>query len=167
MPSGLILGGAIYLVQKPPSRLPVVHINIFFQVLAVSAAEVFVCWGLFGTMTGAFMASYMIIPPIILSGFLSALVFGLYHLGHSPPFNNGKMILFLTVVGLFTSMFFFISRNLFGTLLFHNFLGMKGVIGSLRDQERLEEYNRLKPVLIIQGLTALLIMVVIVVLVRM
>jgi hypothetical protein len=35
------------------------------------------------------------------------------------------------MIGLVTSVFFFISRDLYGTIAFHNFLGILGVIRAL------------------------------------
>lgn len=37
----------------------------------------------------------------------------------------------LTVIGLVTSVFFFVSRDVYGTIVFHNFLGIFGVIQAL------------------------------------
>jgi hypothetical protein len=40
-------------------------------------------------------------------------------------------VVFLTVIGLVTSVFFFVPRDVYGTIAFHNFLGISGVIGAL------------------------------------
>jgi hypothetical protein len=58
-------------------------------------------------------------------------LFGVYHFAHSPPFNTVGTVVFLSMIGLVTSAFFFISRDVYGTIAFHNFLGIFGVIRAL------------------------------------
>jgi hypothetical protein len=58
-------------------------------------------------------------------------LFGLYHFAHSPPFDTWPMVGLLSIVGLATGAFFFVSRDLLGTVLFHNFLGTFGVVQAL------------------------------------
>jgi hypothetical protein len=46
--AGASLGLTALLAQRPPTRDPVVLLNVFAQVLPTSAAEVVVCWALLG-----------------------------------------------------------------------------------------------------------------------
>jgi len=63
----------------------------------------------------------------------ASLSFGLYHFAHSPPFNGPTMVAFLSLVGLRTSLFFFATRDLFATIVFHNFPAVAGVTRALLD----------------------------------
>jgi hypothetical protein len=67
--------------------------------------------------------------------------FGAYHFAHSPPFNTVPMVLFLSAVGLVTSAFFFVSRDVYGTIAFHNFLGILGVIRALEASGNLSVFE--------------------------
>ena len=55
---------------------------------------------------------------IVLAAVLASALFGAYHYAHSTPFNTLQMVLLLAVVGLFTSAFFFVSRDIAGTIVF-------------------------------------------------
>jgi hypothetical protein len=79
--------------------------------------------------------------PQLPAAVVAAVLFGVYHYAHSPPFNTHAMVVLLTSVGLVTGTFFFISRDIYGTVVFHNFLGVFGVLGSLERSGRLETYT--------------------------
>jgi membrane protease YdiL (CAAX protease family) len=51
----------------------------------------------------------------VLAAVLASILFGVYHFAHSAPFNTVHMVLLLSAVGLVTSAFFFISRDIAGT----------------------------------------------------
>jgi hypothetical protein len=128
---GLALGLAFYVAQGAPSTNAVVVTNAFAQVFVVSVAEVLVCWALVGVVLEAESDSPNRLAPNIVAAVSAAVLFGLYHFAHSPPFDTWPMVGFLTVVGLFTGAFFFISRDVLGTAVFHNFLGTFGVTQAL------------------------------------
>ena len=55
----------------------------------------------------------------------------------------------MSAIGLVTSAFFFVSRDVYGTIAFHNFLGIFGVIGALEASGNLASFERpMIPVLI-------------------
>ena len=141
---GVLLGFALYALQGPPTFNPVVILNAYAQVLVGSVAEVLVCWAVVGSVseslllrgTGRWVA-------VILAAIIASILFGVYHFAHSPPFNTARVVVLLSVVGLITSLFFFVSRDVYGTIAFHNFLGIFGVIGALEASGILGSFERL------------------------
>ena len=129
-PVGLALGLGLYFGQGAPSTEPVVVLNAYAQVFVVSMAEVVVCWALVGGMVALEIGGsrWTSIPLAVV---VASLLFGIYHFAHSAPFNAVGMVVFLSVIGLVTSAFFFLSRDVYATILFHNFLGVFGVIQAL------------------------------------
>ena len=89
---------------------------------------------------------------IVLSAVLASVLFGVYHYAHSAPFNTAQMVLLLSVVGLATSAFFFVSRDIAGTIVFHNFLGTFGVVQALSAANALSTLEQLQPPLIVTAL---------------
>jgi hypothetical protein len=150
--AGLILGFAAYLLQSAPSSNPVVIVNAFSQVFVVSAAEVVVCWALVGTAAEARMRRAGRAISVGLAAVLASVLFGVYHYAHSAPFNTLQMVLLLSVVGLATSAFFFVSRDIAGTIVFHNFLGTFGVVQALSTANALSTLERLQPALVATAL---------------
>ncbi len=146
--AGLVLGFGSYVAQGAPSLDPIVVTNAFAQVFVVSAAEVMVCWALVGT--GVLQAARARGPKraVVVAALAASVLFGLYHYAHSAPFNTLPMVLLLTVVGLVTSVFFFISRDVAGTIVFHNFLGTFGVVQALTRADALAPLERLQPPLL-------------------
>lgn len=133
-----ILGLAGYALQGAPTWRPVALLNGFAQVLVVSVAEVLVCWVIVGCTLRAALRSR---GPVVAAGALlvvSAALFGAYHFAHSPPFDTPGMVLLLSGVGLLTGGFFLLSREVYGTIAFHTFLGLFGVLGALAEAGRLE-----------------------------
>ena len=57
----------------------------------------------------------------------ASLLFGVYHFAQSAPFNDAGMVAFLTGIGLATSAWWFLSRDAYGTAVFHNFFGVTAV----------------------------------------
>jgi membrane protease YdiL (CAAX protease family) len=78
----------------------------------------------------------------ILAAVVASVVFGIYHFAHSPPFNQVPVVVFLSVIGLVTSVFFSVSRDVYGTIAFHNFLGILGVIRALDASGNLSAFER-------------------------
>ena len=144
--AGLGSGFGLYALLNPPTMNPVVMLNAFSQVFVVSAAEVVVCWAVVGASAEAVLGKGW--ARTMLAGLAAAVLFGLYHFAHSPPFNTWGMVGLLTLVGLGTGAFFFLSRDVLGTALFHNFLGMLGVLQALAEADALSTLERIQPTLL-------------------
>jgi len=151
--AGFVLGLTVYLLQGAPSLDPIVLLNGFAQVLPVSAAEVLVCWSVVGAAAGT--SSRARRAPTLLAALLASALFGLYHLAHSPPFSTWTMVGGLTVVGLATSVFFFVSRDVYGTIVFHNFLALFGVLHALLEAGALARYEAPQAPLLITATLAI------------
>lgn len=155
---GAVAGLAAYVVQGAPSRDPVVIANVFAQVFTASIAEVLVCWAVLGSILRSVLDAprwlASLIAAIVASGF-----FGLYHFGHSPPFDTLGMVVFLAAIGLVTSAFFFVSRDIYATIVFHNFLGVIGVTQSLAAAGRLGGLAAPQAPLLAMAVVALLLLV--------
>ena len=78
---------------------------------------------------------------MILAAIIASVLFGLYHFAHSPPFNTIPLVVILSVIGLVTSVFF-VSRDVYGTIAFHNFSGILGVIRALDTSGNLASFER-------------------------
>lgn len=158
IPVGVALGLALYFGQGAPSMDPVVVLNIYAQVFVVSMAEVIVCWALVGGVVaiGGGGSGWISIPVAVV---LASLLFGVYHFAHSAPFNTVRMVAFLSVIGLVTSAFFFVSRDVYATILFHNFLGVFGVVQALVAQGDTAAFETPQVPLIATALVALAILV--------
>lgn len=117
--------------QKEPAH-PLVVLNAFSQVWVVSVAEIVVCWGLVGASVQRALRSWNRAGAYILAAALASVLFGVYHFAHSPPFNELRMVAFLTAIGLVTSLWWFASRDVYGTAIFHNFFGVTGVLAALK-----------------------------------
>lgn len=137
------LGLTAYLGQGAPSVDAIVILNAFSQVLVVSIAEVVVCWAVVGGVLAStiFERNWLSIPTAAL---VASVLFGLYHFAHSAPFNTVGMVGFLTVIGLLTSAIFFVSRNVYATIVFHNFLGVFGVLNAMAAQDNLAAFQALQ-----------------------
>jgi len=141
---GAVLGLVIYALQGAPSFNPVVFLNAYAQVLVVSVAEVLVCWAVVGSLSHSLLQAQGQgrWVSVILAAIVASVLFGVYHFAHSPPFNTIGLVVFLTVIGLLTSLFFFVSRDVYGTIAFHNFLGIFGVISALDASGNLASFER-------------------------
>jgi hypothetical protein len=139
---GAVLGFGIYALQGAPSWNPVVLINAYSQVLVGSIAEVLVCWVVIGSVSQAVLRDRGRWVSVILAALIASVFFGVYHFAHSPPFNTVPLVAFLSVIGLVTSAFFFVSGDVYGTIAFHNFLGITGVIGALEASGNLGAFER-------------------------
>ncbi|MEJ2634416.1 MAG: hypothetical protein P8184_03880 [Calditrichia bacterium] len=155
-----IVGFGIYILQGPPSLNPLVIINAFLQILPVSIAEIVVCWAVVGTTFESLMKRKGQVISLA-SGILAAsILFGLYHIAHSPPFNQAHMILFLTFIGLITSLVYFFVRDIYATIVFHNFFAVFGVLQALDESGKLQNYlHPLYPVMITGIIAFILLMI--------
>ena len=136
------VGLALYVVQNPPTTDPVVVANVFAQVVPTSIAEVVVCWVLVGATVEAALRArgttrFVAIGAAVVT---ASVLFGVYHVGHSPPFNTVPQIVLLTVVGVVTSLVYFGTRDVYATVVFHTLLALTGVTQSLADAGRLETF---------------------------
>jgi Na+-transporting NADH:ubiquinone oxidoreductase subunit NqrB len=132
--AGLILGFGLYVAQGAPIFDPVALANAFAQVLVVSVAEVMVCWAAIGSAVEATLRArgWRRVHAALGAAVAASLLFGLHHYAHSPPFDSHAMVALLTAVGLATGVFFFVSRDVYGTVAFHNWLGVFGVAQAMR-----------------------------------
>lgn len=146
---GALLGMSFYELQGAPSSHPVVILNAYAQVFTVSAAEVLVCWALVGQAVEATLASKGKAVSRAAAAVVASVAFGVYHFAHSAPFNTWEMVALLTAVGLLTSLFFLLSRDLAGTIVFHNFLGTFGVVQALSMAGSLQAFEQPRPPLLI------------------
>lgn len=159
-PLGLIAGLGLYVLQGAPSTDPVVLLNAYSQVFVVSMAEVIVCWSVVAAMIAfSIDASKWIALPV--AAITASLLFGIYHFAHSAPFNTVGMVAFLSVIGLLTSLVFFVSRDVYATILFHNFLGTFGVVQALAAQDNLATFTSVQWPLIGTAFVALLALIVV------
>lgn len=139
VPAALALGVALLWVSHPKSTEPMVLINAYAQVLVVSSAEVLVCWVLLGSVVRRALGNHW--PARVAAWLASSALFGVYHFAHSPPFDTWKMVLLLSVVGLSTGIFYALARDWYGALVFHNFLGIQGVIEALHRADKLASFR--------------------------
>jgi membrane protease YdiL (CAAX protease family) len=110
--------------------------------LPVTVAEILVCWALVGATFESPTKRRGKAVSLIVGIVAASVLFGVYHFAHSPPFNTFGLVLTLTLVGVITSLFFFISRNVYGTIVFHNFLGIFGVLQALTASGNLATYHQ-------------------------
>lgn len=157
--AGSILGAALFLAQRPPTLDPRILLNLFSQVWVVSAAEVLVCWGVVGAVA-ARAAPGPRWASLALGVTVGALAFGVYHYAHSPPFNTVRMVALLTVVGVVSGAFFAIARDVYGTMVFHNFLGLYGVADAAARSGGLAAFETIRPPLVGMAAVSLLVLLV-------
>jgi hypothetical protein len=138
VPVAAVVAALFLTGQQLPTSDPVVLANASAQVLVVSIAEVVVCWALFGAVLRNALGSGFTSAAIAVVS--AALVFGLYHFAHSPPFNTPAMVLLLSVVGVATGIFFFLGGDLYSTIVLHNAFAIRGVIQALDESGNLDRY---------------------------
>lgn len=130
--AGATIGYALFALSQPERTHPVVVLNAFPQVWVVSIAEVIVCWGLVGTTLYVALRERSRWVAYLVASAVASVLFGVYHFAHSAPFNEIRMVLFLTGIGFVTSLWWFASRDVYGTAIFHNFFGVTGVLAALQ-----------------------------------
>lgn len=126
----IVVSTIMFIFQSLPTTNPIILLNGFAQVFPTSAAEVFVCWIVIGS-AGKVISEKRRIFTIISLITISSILFGIYHFAHSAPFNTLNMVVLLTVIGFLTSIFFYIGKDLYSTILFHNIMATNGVLGSM------------------------------------
>jgi hypothetical protein len=124
------LGLAIFLAQGPPRREPLVLFNVFAQVLPTSIAEILVCWAVLGVVGEALTRAGGRAVSLAVGAVTAAVLFGVYHFAHSAPFNQPPVVVFLTLIGLLTSLVFFFGRDLYAAVVVHNVLALIGLVNS-------------------------------------
>jgi len=156
--TAVVLGLALFALQGPPSLDPVVLLNAFCQVLVVSVAEVIVCWAVVGAMVEAVLKPHGRAVSIIGAAVVASAAFGIYHFAHSAPFNSIAMVALLSIVGLVTSGIFFATRDVYATILFHNFLGLFGVVQALVGSDQLSAYAAVQLPLLVMAAASLVVL---------
>jgi membrane protease YdiL (CAAX protease family) len=126
-----IIGYVLFVVQRPTTLDPIVVLNIFAQTLPGSIAEVVVCWAAIGVTFESVARSKGRIVSIIFGAAIATILFGVYHFAHSSPFNEPEIVLFLLYPGILTSLVYFIGRDIYATIIFHNFQALFGVMMSV------------------------------------
>jgi hypothetical protein len=156
---GAVAGYALFAASQKAPAHPLVVANAFAQVWVVSVAEVLVCWGLVGAALAMALRSWSraAAPPV--AALLASILFGAYHFAHSAPFDEPRMVAFLTGIGLVTSLWWFLSRDAYGTAVFHNFFGVTGVLAALQAGGRVPEQPGISVPLWITALAATLALV--------
>lgn len=161
--TSVLVGGALgfifYAVQGPPTFDPMVMANAFAQVLVVSVAEIVVCWAVVGTVAEALLRGRGRLVSLLGASLVASILFGVYHFAHSPPFDTPGFVLFLTAIGFVTSLFFFTFRDVYGTIIFHNFFGILGVIQALEASGELASFERPVPPLLVMAVVAVALLV--------
>ena len=133
-------------------------LNAFAQVLVVSAAEVIVCWAVLGCAFESALQGVGRWFAVIVAAVIASMLFGVYHFAHSAPFNSVGMVAFLSAIGLVTSLFFFVSRDVYGTIVFHNFLGVLGVVNALAAKNLLQPLTEPQPRLLGTAIVTILVL---------
>jgi hypothetical protein len=146
-------------LQGAPSWNPVVLINAYAQALVTSIAEILVCWAVVGSVSEALLQDRGRWASVILAAIIVSVLFGVYHFAHSPPFNTIPLVVILSAVGLLTSVFFFVSRDVYGTIAFHNFLGILGVIRALETTGNLSVFERPIILLVVMAVIAVALLI--------
>ena len=157
--AGVILGAALFAVQRPATWNARVLLNAYAQTLVVSIAEVLVCWVVLGSAVMFASASLGPIVSMVTALIVASSAFGIYHLGHTAPFNTTRVVIGLSVVGLITGAFFVVSGDVYGTIAFHNFLAVKGVTTSLSERNLLGQFRRRQPALVATAAVAVAVLI--------
>ena len=153
--AGIVVGyGLFHLSQKEPLH-PLAVVNAFAQVWVVSAAEVVVCWGLVASTLRIALRPWNRAGAIVVASVVASVLFGIYHFAHSAPFNQLGMVVFLSGIGLATSAWWFASRDVYGTAVFHNFFGVTGVLAALKAGGLVPDQPELAVPLVVTALVAL------------
>jgi hypothetical protein len=152
--AGALAGYALFRMSQAEPAHPLLLLNAFAQVWVVSAAEVVVCWALVASTLRAALRPWNRIAAVVIASVVASALFGLYHFAHSAPFNEPRMVLFLSGIGLATSAWWFASRDIYGTAVFHNFFGVTGVLAALQAGGLVPERPELAVPLVVTALVA-------------
>lgn len=133
------IGFLLFVIQGPASLNPIVISNVFSQTLPTSIAEVVVCWAVIGASMESFSKNRLGKKLSVIVGIIiSTVFFGVYHFAHSEPFNQISMVMILMLPGLLTSIVYFVGRNIYATVVFHNFQALFGVLASVEVADMLQ-----------------------------
>ncbi|WP_458747316.1 CPBP family intramembrane glutamic endopeptidase [Candidatus Nitrosocosmicus sp. T] len=133
------IGFLLFVIQGPTSLNTIVISNVFSQTLPTSIAEVVVCWAVIGASMESFSKNKFGKKLSVIVGIIiSTVLFGVYHFAHSEPFNQVHMVMILMLPGLLTSIVYFVGRNIYATIVFHNFQALFGVMASVEIERMLE-----------------------------
>lgn len=137
-----VIGFILFAIQNPPTLNQMVIMNVFAQVLTVSVAEVVICWAVIGAGFESITRNKGKVISLLTGIFAASISFGLYHFAHSPPFNQINMVLLLTIVSFATGIVYFIGRDIYATIIFHNTLALFGVMQALEKSGNLISYSQ-------------------------
>ncbi|MDD1676357.1 MAG: CPBP family intramembrane metalloprotease [Methanomicrobiales archaeon] len=126
-----VIGFFLLLILRGAVPNPVILLNIYAQVFTVTIAEIAICWGVVGSIVEGTLSEKGRLLSLSGGILVSSILFGMYHVAHSPPFNQVPMMIFLTLFGIITGLVYFIGRDIYATMVFHNFFGTFGVMQSL------------------------------------
>lgn len=133
------MGFLLFVIQGPASLNPIVISNVFSQTLPTSVAEVVVCWAVIGASMESFSKNKFGKKLSVIVGIItSTVLFGVYHSAHSEPFNQINMVMILMLPRLLTSIVYFVGRNIYATIVFHNFQALFGVVASVEIERMLQ-----------------------------
>lgn len=153
-----VIGFIFFRVQNPPSLDPIVILNVFAQVLTVSVAEVLICWAVIGLGFESLTRSKGKVISLLAGILAASISFGIYHFAHSPPFNQINMVFLLTIVSFATGIVYFIGRDIYAAIVFHNTLALFGVMQALERSGNLISYSQPVYPLITMALVSLIIL---------
>jgi hypothetical protein len=155
-----VVGYALFALSQAVPVHPLVVLNSFAQVWVVSVAEIVVCWGLIGATVFLALRRWSRPGAYGVAAISASVLFGVYHFAHSAPFNEVRMVVFLTGIGLVTSLWWCVSRDVYGTAIFHNFFGVTGVLAALKAGGLVPEQPMLAiPLVVTAGVTTLALVV--------
>lgn len=154
-----VLGVIFFVLQHPVSSDPIILLNVYAQVFTGTVAEIAVCWVVVGATFEGVTRHYGRPASIIIGILVASVLFGVYHIGHSPPFNQPATIAFLSIIGVLTSLVYFIGRDVYATIVFHNFLGVFGVMQALSASGALASYRTPLIPLIVMAFISLIIFI--------
>jgi hypothetical protein len=160
-----LIGFALFVIQKPASLNAIVILNVFSQTLPGSIAELVICWAVVGTAFESLTRrknknnnnnnNKSKITPIIMGAAVAIVLFGLYHFAHSPPFNQPNMVLFIMYPGVLTSIVYFVGRDIYAAIVFHNFQALFGVMNNVN----IEPFTSPLYPLILLGVVSVLVLI--------
>lgn len=153
-------GFGLFMVQNPPSLNTIVIMNVFAQVLTVSVAEVVICWAVIGAGFESLTRSKGKVISLLAGIFAASISFGIYHFAHSPPFNQINMVLLLTIISFATGIVYFIGRDIYAAIIFHNTLALFGVMQALEKSGNMIKYSQPVYPLIAMALVSVIIFVI-------
>jgi hypothetical protein len=150
------IGAALFAFSQSEPVHWIVFLNSFAQVWVVSVAEIVTCWALVGATVFVALRRWSRAGAYGVAAVVASVLFGVYHFAHSAPFNAPGMVLFLTGIGFVTSVWWFVSRDVYGTAIFHNFFAVTGVLAALKAGGLVPEHPEVALLLLVIASVALL-----------